>query len=726
MKKLLIRSIFVLLITFLGLSIFLNFYGFETKKFNNLVENQITNFNRNLSLELDKIKIKLDYSNLNIYFETNNPKIKFINSSIPLDKIKVYLNLKSLFQKQNKIEEVLISSKEVKYDEIKSLIKILKPSNFKSFLLNNVTKGTIKSNANLKFDNELNLISYEIDGYIRNLNSNISKKYDFKQTSFIFSIKKNSGELSNMSGKLNDISFNNAELKYLNPKEITLNLKTNITGDINYKKIDSLLNEKQKKFFTKFQFDYKTNSSHELDLQLDKTYKIQKFNYIIKNSSDFLKIIPNKLIKNNVIQKDIKNIEIKDLKLNLNILESGIKKFSLIGNLGINNSNHEKISIETNFTKKTKSFLVNFNSNEKVNFPILNYSSDLKSTFNVNFNLDILKNSYVIKDFSFIEGKNILRFKKFQMNKKFIIHSLSDFKVVTFNNGEKNNDFEIEVGKKIKISGKTYDASNLVNLLDNKNEKNVLTNLNKEIQISFDNLKNIYNPIYKFNLLGKISKGKFTKIISKGEFENGKYLDISLKKDFKSDKKILEIYSDYPKPLLSNYKFFNDLKGGKLLIYSSFDEESSKSKIKIENFKIINAPAFIKLLSLADLGGMADLVSGDGLSFDDMEIQLEKNNNSLKINELYAIGSSISILMEGFRDDSTNIISLRGTMIPAKNINKILSKIPVVGEIIIPKEVGEGLFGVSFKIKGTPNNLKTTVNPVRTLTPRFIQKALEK
>ena len=41
-------------------------------------------------------------------------------------------------------------------------------------------------------------------------------------------------------------------------------------------------------------------------------------------------------------------------------------------------------------------------------------------------------------------------------------------------------------------------------------------------------------------------------------------------------------------------------------------------------------------------------------------------------------------------------------MIPAKNINKILSKIPVVGEIIIPKEVGEGLFGVSFKIKGEP------------------------
>ena len=47
------------------------------------------------------------------------------------------------------------------------------------------------------------------------------------------------------------------------------------------------------------------------------------------------------------------------------------------------------------------------------------------------------------------------------------------------------------------------------------------------------------------------------------------------------------------------------------------------------------------------------------------------------------------------------------------------------GEILIGKTVGEGLFGISFKIKGPPDNLKTTVNPVKTLTPRFITRALE-
>ena len=49
----------------------------------------------------------------------------------------------------------------------------------------------------------------------------------------------------------------------------------------------------------------------------------------------------------------------------------------------------------------------------------------------------------------------------------------------------------------------------------------------------------------------------------------------------------------------------------------------------------------------------------------------------------------------------------------------------MVGDILIGKKVGEGLFGISFKIKGLPNNLKTTVNPVKTLTPRFITRALE-
>ena len=59
-------------------------------------------------------------------------------------------------------------------------------------------------------------------------------------------------------------------------------------------------------------------------------------------------------------------------------------------------------------------------------------------------------------------------------------------------------------------------------------------------------------------------------------------------------------------------------------------------------------------------------------------------------------------------------------------LNNLISKIPVVGNILVGDKVGEGVFGVSFKMKGLPGETKTTVNPIKTITPRFITRTLDK
>ena len=119
------------------------------------------------------------------------------------------------------------------------------------------------------------------------------------------------------------------------------------------------------------------------------------------------------------------------------------------------------------------------------------------------------------------------------------------------------------------------------------------------------------------------------------------------------------------------------------------------------------------------------MVEGEGLSFDLLEIDMEKKGNILKLNEIIAIGPSISVLMQGYHDEN-GLTSLKGTLVPAKTLNKMISKIPILGNIVIPKEVGEGLFGISFKMKGPKDKIKTTINPIRTLTPRFIQKIIDR
>jgi hypothetical protein len=82
-------------------------------------------------------------------------------------------------------------------------------------------------------------------------------------------------------------------------------------------------------------------------------------------------------------------------------------------------------------------------------------------------------------------------------------------------------------------------------------------------------------------------------------------------------------------------------------------------------------------------------------------------------------------MMSGYIE-SKKLVSLRGTLVPATTINRTIASIPLIGDILIGKKAGEGVFGVSFKIKGPPKKLKTTVNPIKTLTPRFITRTIEK
>jgi len=114
------------------------------------------------------------------------------------------------------------------------------------------------------------------------------------------------------------------------------------------------------------------------------------------------------------------------------------------------------------------------------------------------------------------------------------------------------------------------------------------------------------------------------------------------------------------------------------------------------------------------------------MTFDSLEIHLKDDNNVTTIEEILALGPSVSFRMDGYIEKKSGLVSLRGTLVPAKMLNSLISKIPVVGNILVGAKDGEGIFGVSFKMKGLPGKIKTTVSPVKTLTPRFITRAMEK
>ena len=458
-----------------------------------------------------------------------------------------------------------------------------------------------------------------------------------------------------------------------------------------------------------------------LELEVDKNFKINKnikFDGVINSAN--LKIL--------------KNIEVKNLASKFSYNNNNFVIDQASWNLNkLSNSKKEFFDCKIKLKKVKKSFDIDLNLKTKkisnfLKIPGMNYAfeSDLVTTISSKFLIRINKN-ILFQNISINDKNNFFKIENLIVDKNFNLINFEEINIKTSLDGNINNELKILTKDKILITGKVFDAEMLIKELS-KDEKNneFLKKISGDIEIDLKRiLKSTKFPIKNFRLIGNINKGNFEKISAKSDFSNDEHLDISLKKQETNNSKILELYSDIATPLLSDYKFFQGLEGGNLLYVSTFDKKKSYNELTINDFKLNNAPALAKILTLADLKGLTDTLKGEGISFETLSIKYESDTSTMNINEIFMIGPSISILIDGYIEKKSGLVSLRGTLVPAKTLNTLVSKIPVVGDILVGKKVGEGVFGLSFKIKGLPNNLKTTVNPVKSLAPRFITRAVE-
>ena len=724
MKKF-IYSIFIILIFLIfSVVIYLSTIGLETERFNNLIIQEIKKKDSKVELELKKIKIKIDLKKIQLFLSTSNPNIIYQKTKIPITEIKIYAKIKKLFYSKIEVTQTIFQIKKFKIKDMQKIAIRIKPSNFKTFLLNNLSNGEIeKASFDLNIDKNFTITKHKVNGTIKKIDAKIKKNFIIKDVSLNFIADNKLILINSINANYKGISVSNGSIDLLRKKNIEIKGKFNSHFNLKGNQISNLFT--QVKFFEENKVEAQGSLIHDFNLKINNNYKIVDYDYKSNGYILQAELILKKIIKNNFLKKEIKKILFDKTKLEVKINK---KKNLLLFNgvYSTDNSNYKKFKIKNNLNLKNKSFFIDFDLSEKIFLDIINFETNIKERSNIKTELIIKDNRFIFKSIDFTEAKNSISVRGLILNNKNEIENITSIDLQTFNKNKENNNLKINIGKKILISGKKYDSSNLLKLLSKKSESNLLKKFNKEIEIQIENLiTKSQIPLRDFNLIGNVEKGKFNKIFAKSEFTKNKYLDISLKKDL-NNKKIIEVYSDSPQALLANYKFFEGIKNGTLLYNSAIDKSSSVSKLTIENFKVTKAPAFATLLTLADLGGIADILSGQGMSFDILEINLEDDSKVTNITDLIALGKSVSLHMEGYIEKKTGLISLSGTLVPAKMLNNLVSRIPVVGNILVGDKVGEGVFGVSFKIKGLPGKTKTSVNPVKTITPRFITRALEK
>ena len=719
---------FLILIT-IGV-FYLSYYGIETKRFNQIIKDKISETNNKIDIELNKVKIILNLSNFTIGIKTKNPNIIFENNKIKLETIGTDFSIGSFFKKEFAINNAKITTKENSLKDIIRIARIFKNTP-QLFILNKMAKeGVIIADIDLNFDDKGKLTKgYNIKGSVKDGKIRLFNKKNINNISFDFNIKNKQYLLENGQIEYEKLKLSSKKIKINDKNQYFL-----FEGDVSSPK--SLVNSNLLTVIFKNNLEniginnVNFGSENNFSFRLEKKFKISNFK--INSKIDLQKLIYKK--RSNSLKKYISSyndsVELIDHKIELLISKNKL----LIkgnGNFLIN----EKID-KINYEVKSNDDKYNFKSQIELNniplqIKLLNYTKKESKNALLNIEGSYKKDQNIyFKNILLKEFKNSFKVNGLSLSQNYKVNSIEEIYLDFLNDNEKKNKVLFKRNKKnYELSGKIFDGTNLVNqILESDSEENVfdfLNDFNSVVKISLNKIF-IDDINYLNNLNGnlKFNKSSLKNLDLKANFSDNKSLTFTVKTD-QNNQKITTLFSEYAKPLVKKYKFIKGFEEGYLDFYSVKKNNISNSNLKINDFKLNELPALTKILTLASLQGIADLLTGEGIRFNEFEMKFRNEKKLMTIDEIYAIGPAISIMMDGYVQKD-ELISLRGTLVPATTLNKIIGSLPLLGDILVGKKTGEGVFGVSFKIKGPPKKTKTTVNPIKTLTPRFITRTLEK
>ena len=731
MYRIFFKLIFYFIILLVIAIIYLSTFGIKTSKFNDQIKENIQNFDERINLKLENVYLKLDLSNLTVNINTENPILYIEDSSININEINTNLDIRNVITDKGVINNIEIKTNKNSIKNVGKFINTYKFNLANFFLFNQIKKGDIVLNIKVEPNNNLkNNFEIYADGKIISCDLKLLKNYYINNINLDFNYINNEINLSDASFNFDKLKFQSENIKIYeddknykikgNLQNLPENINTKLINDIFFSKSEISFIENDSILESNTDFSFKINNKYQIkNLKISSILNLDKlnFNYESKNLSKYIPDFKNKIyLKKNKFKI---NYDENKTIINLQNQYSFDKKYDKL-NLNLIIQNNISLFDAIIKTKNVKIFIpeIDFKKNKNRSTDIILKGS---STKNQNLKINLL---------SLEDKKNLIKLENLVLNKNYLIDKFDKITLKYLNENKKENKLSLSNNdKEIIIKGESFDGKKLINNLfesnSDKNFLNIFKKFDKKVSISIDKLYiddrsslNYLDGHFSSNNK-KIHNGNF---IGKLNYKNNFSLNI---RTDTSNGKTTKILIDNPEPFIKRYKFIKGFKEGNLY-YDSFRKNgNSKSNLRIYNFKIQEVPILAKLLTLASLQGIADVLTGEGIRFTELDMKFTNNKDLMTIEEMYAIGPAISLLMEGYIENN-KLVSLRGTLVPATTLNKAISNIPLIGNLLVGKKVGEGVFGVSFKIKGPPKDLKTSVNPIKTLTPRFITRTLEK
>lgn len=388
-------------------------------------------------------------------------------------------------------------------------------------------------------------------------------------------------------------------------------------------------------------------------------------------------------------------------------------------------SNHFTATLQLNEVKGVEEMALNLDvTDSTVNYPRLNLKKKISEPGFVRLMLKESKDKIVVDDYyvslPMLDSKGSL-----VMDKNYNVTKATSG-LTKFKNGEFAFTLEGNANKKITITGKSFDASDLP-LLDKSKQStnsnpasNQLTNLDVSLHVNKLFLK---DSVSLHNVAGTLSMKNdiIDELKLNGAFADASKLNVNMKYP------IFSISSNNGGNFFKGFGLSSKINGGSLNIHGKMEGKNYQGTVEMLDYKVKKTSILMKLISVVSilstsLDGLTNLFDQDGMSFRKLKCPFSLESNTLSLNNCLAQGPSLNIAAKGTINLNTDQIDVKGTVAAQGLLNTVVKSIPLVGDLLVGRK-DQGLIGASYSISGSIDDPEISSNPLSILAPGIFKDA---
>ncbi len=168
------------------------------------------------------------------------------------------------------------------------------------------------------------------------------------------------------------------------------------------------------------------------------------------------------------------------------------------------------------------------------------------------------------------------------------------------------------------------------------------------------------------------------------------------------------------------------IEGGKLVLDGTLysDNRPAKFDLTVTDGRLRDAPFLTQILSLGSLRGLADTLGGEGVLFSRIDVPFTVVDGRYVVKGAKAQGPALGLTANGHFGGENDAIEFDGVLVPSFGMNSALGGIPIIGDLVVGRD-GEGIFSLTYAIRGTLEEANVSVNPLSALAPGVIRRIFE-